>query len=443
MHTCSTPLCRLLPLALATLLLTACASPGQETARLRAESADSLKVSLPAEKSEAALAARMDALLAQPLEREDAVLVALLGNPALARRYAQLEIAAAERAAAARPPNPTLTLARLSGGGSTDNERALSIDLLGLLAWPAERSLANRTLDAERAEALHEALQLARDTRNGWTDAIAAGMHLAYAQDMVEAADTARLYAQRLAEAGNVPQLDAERAAVFHAEAASELAAARAEHAAARESLARLLGLEDAARLRLPAQLPGLPAQLDTPGNPEQQALDQRRDVQAAKQRVAATARALGLNRVTRLVNVLEVGYLSNTSTGAPTQSGAEISLELPLFDFGSASGARARATYEGALAQARETAVRARSEVRAALAAREAAWQAAQHYRDEILPRQQRITDEVLLRFNGMLVGPFEVLEQAGEQSRAALQAQRALRDFWIAEAQLASALQ
>jgi outer membrane protein TolC len=430
-------------LALLAVLLTACASGGKDAAALRDEAADRLAVQLPADTTDqAAVQARVDELLAQPLGREDAVVVALLNSPALQRRYAQLEISAAERIAATRPPNPSFSYGRLSRGGETEIDRGISIDLIGLLAWPFERGAANRAFASERQAALGDALALAREVRIAWTEAVAADMHRAYANNMRELADSARAYAQRLADAGNRPQLGAIRATAFHAESAGELARAGAAASAAREQLTRLLGVADSAQLRLPEQLPALPEKMPEAIAAEQLAIDQRLDVQAAKKQAEATAKSLNLNRVTRMVNVLEVGYQSNTSNVLPTQTGYEVKLELPLFDF-SSSGRQAQARYDAALASVRETAVNARSEVRGAWATSAAAWTTAAHYRDEVLPLQQKITDEVLLRFNGMLVGPLEVLEQAQLQADATLRAQQALREFWIAEARLASAQQ
>ncbi|MFZ5722468.1 MAG: TolC family protein [Pseudomonadota bacterium] len=438
---------RMLPSAaalLAALLLSACAGTGREAAALRTDAAERLGIERTALPSDAAaLQARIDELLARPLDREDAVVVALLGNPALQRRYAELEISAAERLAAARPPNPSLTVARLERGSETETERGIAIDLIGLLTWPLERGMADRRHQAERQAALRDALTLARDVRVAWVEAVAADMHWSYALTVWEAADTAREYAQRLADTGNGTQLDSARAAAFHAEADGERLRARAEALAAREKLVRLLGIADGERLQLPGHLPALPERLPAATVTEQEAIDRRLDVQAARRHAEATARAWNLQRVTRFVNVLEVGYQSNESDSEPTQTGFEVTLELPLFDFGVARGRQARAQYEAALAGVRETAVNARSEVRTAWTAADTAWLVAARYRDRVLPLQEKITEEVLLRFNGMLVGPFEVIEQGQQQAEATLRAQQALRDFWIAEAELASARQ
>jgi len=44
-------------------------------------------------------------------------------------------------------------------------------------------------------------------------------------------------------------------------------------------------------------------------------------------------------------------------------------------------------------------------------------AYDIARHHRDEIVPARQRIADENLLRYNGMLIGVFELLADARAQ--------------------------
>ena len=63
------------------------------------------------------------------------------------------------------------------------------------------------------------------------------------------------------------------------------------------------------------------------------------------------------------------------------------------------------------------EVAVNARSEVREAYSAYRTAYDLARHYRDEVVPLRKRISDENLLRYNGMLIGVFELLADAREQ--------------------------
>ncbi len=94
------------------------------------------------------------------------------------------------------------------------------------------------------------------------------------------------------------------------------------------------------------------------------------------------------------------------------------------------------------ALHEAAETAINARSEVREAYGAYRAAWDIARHHREEIVPLRARIAEENLLRYNGMLIGVFELLADARVQIASVQGAIDALRDFWIAQAELDMAL-
>ena len=94
------------------------------------------------------------------------------------------------------------------------------------------------------------------------------------------------------------------------------------------------------------------------------------------------------------------------------------------------------------AVNRAAETAVNARSEVRQAYQGYRSSFDIARHFRDEIVPLKKRISDENLLRYNGMLIGVFELLADARSQIGSVQGYIDALRDFWIAQADLDMAL-
>jgi outer membrane protein TolC len=211
----------------------------------------------------------------------------------------------------------------------------------------------------------------------------------------------------------------------------------------AREHLTRQLGLWGAqAGYTLPERLPELPARAHELARIEQTALERRLDVQAARQAAQQLAADLGLTRATRLVNVLELGVHDKRETGAARADGYEVSLELPLFDWGGARIARAESTYMQALHRVREAAVTARSEARERYLGYRASYDLARHYRDEVIPLRKKIADETLLRYNGMLASPFELLEDSREQAQAVGSYIEALKEFWLAEAALEGAL-
>jgi outer membrane protein TolC len=112
------------------------------------------------------------------------------------------------------------------------------------------------------------------------------------------------------------------------------------------------------------------------------------------------------------------------------------------LFDWGQARTAKAEAIYRQSAQSVAETAVRAASEVRELHATRASSHAIATRFRDELLPQRKKISDEVLLRYNGMLTGVFELLADAREQVATVNAAIEAQRDFWLADADFQMAL-
>ena len=72
----------------------------------------------------------------------------------------------------------------------------------------------------------------------------------------------------------------------------------------------------------------------------------------------------------------------------------------------------------------------------------RQDAYALARRYQDELVPLRQRIAEENLLRYNGMLISVFALLADAREQAATVNAAIEAQRDFWIADASLQQAL-
>jgi outer membrane protein TolC len=139
---------------------------------------------------------------------------------------------------------------------------------------------------------------------------------------------------------------------------------------------------------------------------------------------------------------VLHAGYANKSQTGEQLQKGYEIELELPLFDFGSTRVARAEATYMQSMNRTAEVAINARSEVRETYSAYRTAYDLAKHHRDEVVPLRKRISDENLLRYNGMLISVFELLADSRDQIASVTGYVESLRDYWIAETNLQTAL-
>jgi len=386
---------------------------------------------------------RVREILAKPLGPTEAVQVALLNNPGLQASYADVGIAEADLVQASRWRGPTFSIGRMRRDGESEIERGVFFDVLGLLTIPLSTKASEKRLESGQNRAAAEALGVALDTRKAWFQAVAAQETAKYMGQVKEAAETSAELARRMAEVGNFSKLNHAREQAFYAETATQLAHARHNATAARERLARLMGLwgEDLA-FQLPERLPELPKEAREGGDFEAQAIAQRLDVQGARREAESMARSLGLTKVTRFVNLLEFGLLDKKETGEEKWKGWELEVGIPIFDFGGARVARAERQYMQSVNRAVDVAVQARSEVREAYSAYRTSFDVAKHYRDEIVPLRKRISEEVLLRYNGMLMSVFELLADSREQVAAVNGYIEASRDFWIAESELQMAL-
>ncbi|MGN6528896.1 MAG: TolC family protein [Burkholderiaceae bacterium] len=386
---------------------------------------------------------RVAELLRAPLSADGAVEVALLDNPGLQQQLGNVGVSEADLVQAGRLRNPAISLGRLAGGDALEIDRSVMFDVLGLLTLPGRSRIARDRFDQAQLQAASDAVAVAQQARRAYFDAVAAQQLEAYARQVTEAADAADDLARGLLRAGNVSTLRQMREQAFRADAMAQAARSHQQALSARERLVRALGLGDEqAQLQLPERLPDLPEDVAAPEHAEQAALDKRLDVLMARRETEATARQLGLTRVTGFVDALDAGWQDKRQRGAAQERGGQVQFELPIFDFGGADRARAQAVYLQAVNRAAATAVNARSEVREAYAGYRDAFDLARHYRDEVVPLHQRISEETLRRYDGMLVDVFDLLADAREQIASVTASVEATRDFWLADARLQEAL-
>jgi outer membrane protein TolC len=382
--------------------------------------------------------------LAEPLTVDTAVKTALLGHPGLQAALRNVTVAEADWVQASRLPNPALQLTRVTRDGELEIERSLTFNLLSLLTMPQASAAGKRRLERTRLDTAIDVLAVATEVRVAYYGAVAAVQTAHYAKQVLTAAEAGAELARRMAEVGNFSRLDQAREQQFYADAATQLARAEQQRVAAHERLLRALGLGESPGLILPERLPDLPPAAEERDNLESLAMQQRLDLQAARFSSASLAKQLGLVRTTRFIDVLEVGpaQIKDGTSADPYKRGYQVGFLLPLFDFGGARVAKSKALYEQSLDRARQTALTARSQVRETYHAYRTAYDVARHYRDEIVPLRKRISDEMLLRYNGMLASVFELLADSRAQATAVNAAIEAQRDFWLAHAQLEMAL-
>jgi outer membrane protein TolC len=392
--------------------------------------------------------AQVAALLGHPLTAEDAVQIALLNNRMLQGAFEELGISEADLVQAGRLPNPRFDLRHAGAAGQYDVEETLSFNVLALLSMPYARAIERQRFAQAQSVAVLRVAQLAQDAREAYYTAVAARESLDYQLKIRAAAETGATLARRMVAAGNWSRWDQAREQNFYIDAVQGLTHAQLAEAAARERLIAAMGLPGektaALNLQLAEALPMLPAGIEQLPEVEGVLLQNRLDLQLMRMRMDELRRNLNLTRSTRFVNVLDVGAtrVQQGSRDAPYERGYSITLEVPLFDSGSARVKKSAAIYAQAVDRFTQAAIEARSQIRLAYANYRAAFELAVNERDEVLPLRNAVAQENLLRYNATQISIFELLSGVRDQAAGFAGYIQRARDFWIAKSQLDAAL-
>ncbi|MGN6463829.1 MAG: TolC family protein, partial [Pseudolabrys sp.] len=114
----------------------------------------------------------VDRLKRRPLTADSAVQIALLNNRRLQAAYHELAMAEAEMVGDSLPPNPSFSLSRIAGGGASELEAQVALDILALVTLPARADLAATRFRQAQLRAIEETLRTAADVRRTYYAAV-------------------------------------------------------------------------------------------------------------------------------------------------------------------------------------------------------------------------------------------------------------------------------
>ena len=387
-------------------------------------------------------------LLAKPLSMDSAVQLALSNSPAVQTLLAQSWADLAQANQNGRITNPLFTFERIRFGDELEIGRLLSFGLLDLLTLPRRISIARGQIAQTKVQLTSSVVDQVTQIRQAWVRAVGAQQSLAYAGQVKTTAQASAELARRMQQVGNFNKLQRARQQVFYADSVAQLASSQHAATAAREELTRLLGLTDeqAGQLKLPERLPDLPKEARQGAAVSATATEQRLDVQMARMQLDVAGKSQGLNLITSLVDV-DLGVRRDTvfdnAAGTSTpRRGYELGIRLPIFDWGSAKRDAMNAQSLAAANRYEGTVRSASSQLRESYSAYRTAYEVARHYRDEIVPLRKTMAEENVLRYNGMLIGVFELLADNREQINSVIAAINVYQQFWLADAALSASM-
>lgn len=432
------------PLAMASILLSGCASfssdGGLDGVKAVTQRHIQQEVVWPkTEIAQNAVTAHVNELLKKTIDVESAVQIALLNNKGLQASLYELGISEADIVQAGRLPNPKLSMLYARNNGDYKIEQALTFNIFSLFTMPKVLEVERLNFEKTKQDVALDVLRLAYQTRIAYFNAVAANEYVNYSQQVTESAAASAELAQRMVKAGNWNAMELAREQGFYADAKLDDFAAKRQQASDYETLSRLLGVSPN-QLVLDKRLPDLPKALTESQDFEKSAFEQRLDLQAIRLQVQKLAKQLGLTKTTGTINALEIGpaRVLEGRRGDAYKKGIDIVFELPLFDWGGAKVARAEATYMQAVNRAAFVAINAQSQIRTAFSNYRANYEIAKHYHDEIIPLRKKILDENQLRYNGMLISPFQLFADARAQVVSVKSYIEKLNEFWLADTAL-----
>lgn len=377
------------------------------------------------------------ALLAQPLTADAAVQLGLLRNADLQATLEELGMARADLIRALRLPNPSAEGGlRYEDGAAPDVELTLSQDVSELILLPLRNQAAQAEFAAVKLELAGRAMDFILEVRKAYYDYVADQQILELRKTVLDALQASAAAAEAIHRAGNMTDLDLASQQVLHEEARVSYSSARAALATARERLNALLGLagKDPAWTvvaRLPDPEPAEEAALEGP------VIARSVELATLRQRFAAAARRAELERVRGWLPELKAGVAFEREAGQ-WSSGPIAEVELPLFYQRQGEVARAEAEMRRERQRYTGMDVRVRAALRAVQVRARTARERAVYLKNTLLPLRERILDETQRQFNAMNTSVFQLLIARRDQIEAGRAYVDALREYWLAKADL-----
>jgi cobalt-zinc-cadmium efflux system outer membrane protein len=138
----------------------------------------------------------------------------------------------------------------------------------------------------------------------------------------------------------------------------------------------------------------------------------------------------------------IDLGANGHRDPDGPVTLGPTVDLELPIFDQKQAEVAKLRAQLRAAQHRADALAISIRSQVRQARSRLMAARMTVDCYARTLVPLRERIVALSQEQYNAMLLGVYQLLQAKQNETNSYREYIEAVRDYWIARADLERAI-
>lgn len=398
---------------------------------------------LPCSDQEEASVLSIEQILEQELTVDRAVAVALLNNYHLQATFAGLGIAQAQLIQAGLLNNPILSASyRYSSQPIITNliDIALIQNFLDVFLIPLKRQMAAFQLEAAKAGVAAQMLDVIAETKIAFYMLQALEQTWSLKKLVLLSAESSYDAAKRLFEAGNIRDLELTANRIFYEQTKQELADLEADVLEARERLNVLMGLwGDRIAWTASTCLPTPFEEKSDWDDSERLAIANSLDLVIARKNIDAAATGFGID-TTRIV-FPQIGFGPSSERDEGTWFvGPAIGIGIPIFDWGQAVSAAARAEILRQWNEYAALAVEIRSAARATRIRLLNARRQVQYDQQVSIPLVEQLTSLTLLQHNAMQLGVFDLLSAKTAELEKKIRSVQHLRDYWIARTQLES---
>ena len=389
-------------------------------------------------------AEKLDSLLKRKLTADDAVQIALLNNRELQAVYSDLGVAQSDLVQAGLLSNPIFNAVVKfpTSGGRADLELGAAMNFLNIFYTPLRKHVAAARFEETKTRISGAVLDFAGRVRRAFYSYEADEQMLELRRTVVQALAASFEIAGRLHDAGNLSDLDFARERAQWEAGKLALRSAEISVRQSREGLNILMGLwGEQTQWQSAERLPDISEPPLQTKDIERLAIERSLDLAGARQRIIAEGEQLGLTRWTALLPEFSVGPSAERNDGE-WEAGPKLDFAIPLFDQGQAKVGRTAAELRRFQQEYYGLAVRIRAQARAARDRLEGAGDRVMYYRDILLPLHERIVNEAQLQYNAMQLGPLQLLRAREQQIETAVSYIGALRDYWLARADIGQIL-
>lgn len=384
-------------------------------------------------------------LLAQAIDADAAVRVALLNNRDLRATLREMGIARGRLIQAGLLPNPRAEI-ELLPERTSPLELRVEYDITRAVLAPMRAHAVAPELEAARYRAAGAVVALGYRVRVAFYRLQSAAQRLAIAQQVRDGVAASRDAARAMLAAGNVAALNAASEEAAYERARVMVAKLELEVATEHERVQRLIGAyRDDTKWSVRGELPAVPEGAQPGDRIEMHALRASLELKQTRTRLEGLARRAGVARtagwlpdVALDVHGLQPESGSSPSSGRDWRFGGGANVSVPLFDRNQGTVSALRAEFDALLERYYGAAVEIRSAAREARARVLSSYERARQYQEVIVPAQRRVTEQTLLQYNAMQLGVFQLLQARREQLDVQLAYVETLREYWSAVAEL-----